>query len=663
MSANKDKKQKSPTISKEARGKAVKRLLSYVFKYYPLQFAVVFVCVLFNSAASVVGSYFVGTIIVNDYIMPSLHPTNIGHIGIPGVDIAPSSSGLTNGLPFYGAVIILSAIFALGIVASYIYNILMAVIGQGIQKKIRDELFSHMQDLPVSYFDKRGRGDIMSVYTNDVDALREMLSRVLPMASSSVVTMMICMVMMLMTDVILTGVVLAFALLIFFITKYYTRMSSRYFIAQQTELGKMDSYIEEMTSGQRVVKVFNYEERNIEGFKAHNENYFHNSVKANRFANVLMPTVNQLGNLQYVILALLGSLFVYHHLTGYFLVGSREYSILYLGIIVSFLMYSKSFTQPIGQVSMQLNVFSMALAGAVRIFEIIDEPSETDEGYVELCNASSDGDGNPVESQTKTGKWAWKHPHKDGSVTYTWLKGDITFDHVDFSYVPGKPVLKDITLYAKPGQKVAFVGPTGAGKTTITNLINRFYDIEDGKIRYDDININKIKKKDLRMSLGIVLQDTKLFTGTIKENIRVGKPDATDEEIVRAAKLANADYFIRHLSDGYDSVLTNAGASLSQGQRQLLAIARAAIADPPVMILDEATSSIDSRTEALVQEGMDRLMKGRTVFVIAHRLSTVKNSDVIMVIDQGRIIERGSHEDLLAKKGKYYLLYTGNSVS
>lgn len=636
-------------VSRKEKLHSIRRLLGYVFKYYPLQFVVVLLCIVFASGAGVVGSYFVGTIIINGYVAPYFQE------GVPG------TIGDFNGLPFSGAILIMASIYLLGLICSYVYNVLMSIIGQGVQKKIRDELYDHLQSLPISYFDRRGRGDIMSIFTNDVDALREMLSRALPMVAQSIMTMAVCLVMMLLTDLLLTGVVLAFAVVIFFITKYFAKMSSKYFIQQQIELGATNSYIEEMVNGQRVVKVFNYEERNINGFKQHNESFFNDSVKANRFANILMPTVNQLGNIQYALLALLGGLAMVQGVTGVSLTGTHVFSVANVGIIVSFLLYSKSFTQPIGQVSQQLNVIALALAGASRIFQCIDVPSETDDGYVELVNAKADEAGNPIEVSERTGRWAWKHPHKDGSpTTFTWLQGKITFDNVDFAYIPGKTVLHGITLYAKPGQKVAFVGPTGAGKTTITNLINRFYDIADGKIRYDDININKIKKADLRRSLGMVLQDTKLFTDTVKENIRYGKLDATDEEIYKAAKLANADSFIQNLPQGYDTVLDAGGASLSQGQRQLLSIARCAVMDPPVMILDEATSSIDSRTEKLVQEGMDAIMKGRTVFVIAHRLSTIKNADVIMVIDKGSIIERGSHEELLAKKGKYYQLYTGN---
>ncbi len=643
-------------VSGKARNAAIRRLLSYVFKYYPVQFIVVLICVLLSSFTNVAGGFFTGTVVVNEYIMPSLDSGSL--------EIRTPTSGAFAGIPFGGAIAIMASILAVGTIALYVYNILMSIIGQGVQRRIRDELYDHMQDLPISYFDRRGRGDIMSVYTNDVDALREMLSRALPMVANSIVTMVACFVMMLLTDLMLTGVVIGVSLLIFFIIIYFTKMASRFFIAQQIELGKMNGYIEEMVNGQRVVKVFNYEKRNIEGFKKHNEQFFNYSVKANRFANLLMPTVNQVGNIQYVLIALVGSLAVFNHLDGVSLMGTFTYGIATVGTIVSFLMYSKAFVQPIGNVSQQLNIIALALAGATRIFEIIDAPVETDDGYVELVNAKEDENGNPVECAERTGKWAWKHPHTDGSpTTYTWLKGKITFNDVDFAYIPGKTVLHNISMYAEEGQKIAFVGPTGSGKTTITNLINRFYDIEDGKVRYDDININKIKKKDLRRSLGVVLQETKLFTGTVMENIRFGNLEATDEEVIAAAKLANAHNFITHLPDGYNTLLHSGGASLSQGQRQLIAIARAAVANPPVMILDEATSSIDSRTESLVQEGMDAIMKGRTVFVIAHRLSTIKNSDVIMVLQDGRIIERGSHDQLLAEKGKYYQLYTGNEIA
>jgi len=637
-------------VSRKAKLQSVKRLLAYVFKYYPAQFIVVLLCVVLSSGAGVVGSYFLGTIVIDDYIHPALD--------------AGAAISAYKGVEFGTAILIMSGIYLVGLLATYLYNFLMSIIGQGVQKRIRDQLFDHLQSLPISYFDRRGHGDLMSVFTNDVDALREMLSRALPMVASSLMTMVVCLVMMFFTDLLFSLIVIAFAVLMLFVTKYYAKMSSKYFVQQQIELGKTNGYIEEMTTGQRVVKVFNYEDRNIAGFKDHNEAYFRDSVKANRFANVLMPTVNQLGNIQYALLALLGGIAIVNNLTGYSLSGTHPFDVAHVGIVVSFLLFSKSFTQPIGQVSQQLNVIALALAGSSRIFEVIDEPSEQDEGYVELCYAAPDEDGNPVESIERTGRWAWKHPHKDGSpTTYVWLQGKINFEHVDFAYTPGKTVLHDITLYAKPGQKVAFVGPTGAGKTTIANLINRFYDIEDGKIRYDDINITKIKKADLRRSLGMVLQDTKLFTGTVKENIRYGKLDATDEDVFKAASLANADSFIQNLPQGYDTVLESGGASLSQGQRQLLSIARCAVADPPVMILDEATSSIDTRTEKLVQQGMDSIMKGRTVFVIAHRLSTIQNSDVIMVLQDGRIIEKGSHQQLLGEKGKYYQLYTGGEVA
>jgi len=642
---------KNTPISRKQQKNSISRLLGYVFKFYPVQFFLVVFCIIISSVAGVAGSYFVGNVLVDIYIQPSLSNWT-GSILTP-------TSGFLSGLPFAGAIIIMASIYLAGVLASFFYNMLMSRIGQGIMKKIRDELFSHMQELPISYFDQRGHGDIMSVYTNDVDALREMFARALPMVISSLMTMIACLVMMLLTDLVLTAVVVIFAVLIFFVSKYYSKMSARYFIKQQISLGTMNAYIEEMINGQRVVKVFNYEKRNIAGFNKRNDEFFTNAVKANRFANVLMPTVNQLGNLQYALIAFIGCLSIINGFPNFSLTGKAIYSV---GLIVSFLLYSKSFVNPIGQVSQQLNTIALALAGASRIFEVMDEPIEKDEGYVELTNAKEDENGNPIPCEEHTGKWAWKHPHQDGSISYTWLKGDIVFENVDFSYVEGKPILKDINIYARPGQKVAFVGPTGAGKTTITNLINRFYDINAGKIRYDGINIEKIKKKDLRRSLGIVLQDTKLFSASIKDNIRMGKLDATDEEIVTAAKLANAHDFIMHLPNGYDTIIKGSDSSLSQGQRQLIAIARAAVADPPAMILDEATSSIDSRTEALVQEGMDAIMKGRTVFVIAHRLSTVKNSDVIMVIDHGEIIERGSHDDLLAKKGKYYQLYTGNKA-
>ncbi len=653
---------KRPT--KEETSGAFARLFKMIWKYYPGYFILVIISTLIVSFASVANSYFVGNILVDQFIQPALDKFAMSNpLGTFGNAYQIMTTEITVfNLHFFEMIGVMIGIFALGVLASYSYNFFMAYIAQGLQKRIRDEMFAHMEDLPVSYFDKHTHGDIMSVYTNDVDSLREMLARSIPMMLSSLMAMIACFVIMLMTDLYLMAVVLLFATMMFMLTKFFASHSGRHFVQQQIQLGKTNGYVEEMVAGQKVVKVFNYEERNIEGFTKVNDALYEESVKANRYANTLMPTVNQLGNVQYALLALLGGLFVVNGIQGYTLLPPfvHTYSI---GIIISFLLYSKSFVQPIGQMAQQLNTVTMALAGASRIFAIIDEPAEIDEGYVELVNAKEDENGNPVEVKERTGKWAWKHPHTDGSeTTYTWLKGKINVNHVDFGYTPDKIVLHDITVYAEPGQKVAFVGPTGAGKTTITNLLNRFYDIADGKIRYDDININKIKKADLRRSLGMVFQDTKLFTGTVMENIRYGKLDATDEEVYAAAKLANADTFINQLSDGYNTVLKNGGTSLSQGQRQLLAIARAAIANPPVLILDEATSSIDSRTEAMVTKGMDAIMEGRTVFVIAHRLSTIKNSDVIMVLDHGHIIERGSHDDLLAQKGKYYQLYTGNAI-
>lgn len=663
MSTNKN------MIDRKSNKGAMKRLLNLVLKFYPGQFVIVIICILLSSFASVASSYFVGTILIDNFINASLSQT----IKSPSDYLFQDASYLS--LSFTAILLVMAMIFLIGIIASFFYNFVMAYISQGVQKKIRDELFAHMQDLPVSFFDQHTHGDIMSVYTNDVDTLREMLARSIPQMVSSFVTMFACLVMMLFTDFYLSLIVLFFGCLMFLLTKFFAGHSGKYFVRQQIELGKTNGYIEEMIAGQKVAKVFNYEKRNVQHFKEHNDSLYEQSVKANRYANTLMPAVNQLGNLQYAVLALVGGLFVVNSITGYsfkdMLTGGHNFgavsdngTLMNLGIIVSFLLFSKSFVNPIGQMAQQLNTVTMALAGASRIFHMIDEKAEVDEGYVELVNAKDDGNGNPVECKERTGKWAWKHPHQDGSkTTYTWLKGKININHVDFGYVPNKIVLHDITVYAEPGQKVAFVGPTGAGKTTITNLLNRFYDIADGKIRYDDININKIKKEDLRRSLGMVFQDTKLFTGTVMENIRYGKLDATDEEVYAAAKLANADTFISQLPEGYNTVLKNGGASLSQGQRQLLAIARAAIANPPVLILDEATSSIDSRTEALVTKGMDAIMEGRTVFVIAHRLSTIKNSDVIMVLDHGHIIERGNHDSLLAQKGKYYQLYTGNSIT
>lgn len=654
-------------VDKKHEKGAMGRLLSLVFKFYPGYFFLVLVSILLVSFASVANSYFVGNILIDEFIQPSLDALDPAK----GLQVTSAydymlSTPTVFGLHFTEMIIVMIVIFAVGVVSSYVYNFFMAYIAQGIQKKIRDHLFEHMQDLPVGYFDKHTHGDIMSVYTNDVDSLREMLARSIPMIFSSGVTMIACFVIMILTDFYLMAIVIFFGIIMFVLTKFFASHSGKHFVEQQIELGKTNGYIEEMIAGQKVVKVFNYEKKNIEEFTKHNNELYLQSVKANRYANTLMPSVNQLGNLQYAVVALVGGIFVLSSVTGYGFsdLANGGWGHTYtIGIIISFLLYSKSFVNPIGQMAQQLNTVTMALAGASRIFAMTDEIAEVDDGYVELVNAKEDENGNPVEVKERTGKWAWKHPHTDGSgIDYRWLKGKINVNGVDFGYVPNKIVLHDITVYAEPGQKIAFVGPTGAGKTTITNLLNRFYDIADGKIRYDDININKIKKADLRRSLGMVFQDTKLFTGTVMENIRYGKLDATDEEVYAAAKLANADTFINQLPDGYNTILKNGGASLSQGQRQLLAIARAAVANPPVLILDEATSSIDSRTEALVTKGMDAIMEGRTVFVIAHRLSTIKNSDVIMVLDHGRIIERGSHDDLLAQKGKYYQLYTGNAI-
>ncbi len=636
-------------VRKGAKKGAAGRLLSYVFKYYKWQFLTVAFLVILNALCTAVGSYFIGNILVDEFVLNDAQ------------EIRTYTDFMDTtflGLHFYECIIVMAVIYVVGLLSLYFYNYLMAGIGQGVQKRIRDTLFEKMEELPVSYFDSRTNGDIMSIYSNDVDTLREMLSRALPTAVSAFITMLIYFFIMIFTDVYMTLVVLAFAVIIVLISKYYTKMSAKHFISQQKCLGMTNGYIEENTSGQRVIKVFNHEEANVEGFDKLNEELRIAGTRANRYANVLMPTVNQLGNLQYVLLGLLGGLASCYNMSSISVLGSHQMTI---GIVVSFLLYSKGFSQPIGQIGQQLNIVALALAGASRIFDMMDEKPEEDEGYVELVNAKADENGNPVECEEFTGKWAWKHTHTDGSGTdYKWLEGDIQMEDVDFGYVPEKIVLHDINLYAKPGQKVAFVGATGAGKTTITNLLTRFYDIQSGKIRYDGINITKIKKADLRRSLGMVLQDTKLFTGTVRENIRFGNLHATDEEVEAAAKLANADSFIRLLPDGYDTMLTAGGASLSQGQRQLLAIARAAVANPPVLILDEATSSIDSRTEKLVQDGMDAIMKGRTIFVIAHRLSTIQNSDVIMVLENGRIIERGNHESLLEKKGVYYNLYTGS---
>ncbi|MBU9745670.1 ABC transporter ATP-binding protein/permease [Lachnospiraceae bacterium ASD3451] len=606
----------------------VKRLLSYLGQY-KLRFCLVLLCIILSALTSVASSLYLKTLI-DDYITPLL------------VEASPVFSALLRSL------IVMGCIYLCGVTATLLYNRLMVAIAQGILKNIRDEMFAHMQTLPIRYFDTHTHGDIMSHYTNDTDTLRQMISQSIPQIFSSVITILAVFCAMVATSWQMTLFVLLFVALMLNVTRKIAGKSGYFFVRQQQALGNLNGYIEEMINGQKVIKVFCHEEKAIEQFDEKNEKLCHDASEANTFANILMPIMGNLGNLQYVLLAIVGGTMAVAGVGG-----------LTLGAIASFLQLSKSFMNPISQVSNQLNMVIMALAGAERIFKMMDEEPEVDEGYVTLVNAKHDENGQLTQTKERTGLWAWKHPHGDGSTTYTELKGEVRFFDVDFGYNPDKIVLHDITLYAEPGQKVAFVGATGAGKTTITNLINRFYDLADGKIRYDGININKIRKEDLRRSLGIVLQDTNLFTGTILENIRYGKRDATDEEVFEAARLANADEFIRRLPNGYDTVITGNGGNLSQGQRQLISIARAAVADPPVMILDEATSSIDTRTEAIVQRGMDSLMKGRTVFVIAHRLSTVRNSDVIMVLEAGRIIERGSHEKLIEERGKYYQLYTG----
>ena len=610
--------------------KTLLRLLSYLKKYTPT-LVLVLVCILLASVAQAQGSRALGPL-VDDYILPMVE------------------SGSTDFSPLFGYLAKLACIFGLGILGSFLYNYLMVGVTQGVQKTIRDDLFTKMQRLPLRYFDSHPAGDIMSRYTSDIDTLRQVLSQSLPQCVSSLVTLIVVLINLIDTSWILT-IVMAFTVaLIIYVTKVLASKSAGYFIGQQKALGAVNGYIEEMISGQKVVKIFNHEEVCKESFDKINEELRANAYNAGKFSNMLGPINNNLGYVQYAVLAIFGGLICI----------KSDGRLLTLGSLMAFMVLSRSFNMPISQISNQINAIVMALAGAERIFTLMDEAPEEDHGYVTLVNAHIDADGTVHECPEHTGHWAWRHPHQaDGNVTYTELKGDITMEHVDFGYVPEKTVLHDVTLYAHPGQKIAFVGATGAGKTTITNLINRFYDIADGKIRYDGINVNKIRKPDLRRSLGVVLQETNLFTGTVMDNIRYGKLDATDEACIHAAKLANADDFITRLPDGYDTMLTANGGNLSQGQRQLIAIARAAVADPPVMILDEATSSIDTHTEALVQAGMDALMKGRTVFVIAHRLSTVRNSDCIMVLDHGRIIERGTHDDLIAQKGTYYQLYTG----
>lgn len=607
----------------------VKRVLKYLFNYKG-RLIIVMLCIVATALCTAYSATFVGNLI-NDYVTPVLED-----------GATPDYDGLLR------SILIMLAIYTFSALCGFFFNRIMAVVSQGVLRDIRDTMFTKMQKLPVRYFDTHNFGDTMSCYTNDTDTMRMMISQSIPQIFSSLCTIIAVLVSMIILNVWLTLFIVATAVAMMFLVKFIGGKSGKYFIKQQRSVGQLNGYIEERINGQKVVQVFTREEKTKEEFDALNGELFENASKAHIFANVLGPIMNNLGHLQYILIAIIGGA-----------ITMIEGSGLLVGDVISFLRLSKNFTNPVNQVSQQLNSIIMALAGAKRIFELMDEEPEVDEGYVTLVNAEVDENGNIKETDKRTGKWAWKHPHHDGSLTYTLLRGDVRMVDVDFGYKPEKTILHDVTLYAEPGQKVAFVGATGAGKTTITNLINRFYDIDEGKIRYDGINIQKIRKADLRFSLGMVLQDVNLFTGTVMENIRYGRLDATDEECIAAAKLANADGFINLLPEGYDTMLEGDGSGLSQGQRQLLAIARAAVADPPVMILDEATSSIDTRTEAIVQKGMDGLMHGRTVFVIAHRLSTVRNSDVIMVLDHGKIIERGSHEKLIAEKGQYYRLYTG----
>lgn len=613
-------------------GKLFARLMGFIFKKYLPACIIVVICIFVSVLANVQGTMFTKNLI-DDYIVPLLKT------GSP--DYGPLLAAMGRVAVFYG----------IGVISTFAYSKIMIYVSQGTIKNLRVELFSHMQDLPIRYFDSHAHGDIMSIYTNDIDTLRQLISQSLPQILNSAITVVSVFVSMVILNIPLTVLTIVMVIVTTVVTKKFAGFSSRYFLAQQRDLGKVNGFIEEMLNGQKVVKVFTHERENIEAFDKINDELFESAYNANMYSNMLGPVNAQIGNLSYVLCALAGGVMALSGFGG-----------LTLGKLASFLTFNKSFNMPISQVSQQFNSIIMALAGCDRIFSLLDEAPETDEGYVTLVNAKEEN-GKLTETPERTGLWAWKHTHQaDGSVDYKKLEGDVVFDDVDFGYVPEKIVLHDVYLFATPGQKIAFVGTTGAGKTTITNLINRFYDIADGKIRYDGININKIKKADLRHSLGIVLQDTHLFTATVMENIRYGKLDATDDEVYAAARLANADTFIRQLPDGYNTILTGDGANLSQGQRQLLAIARAAIADPPVLILDEATSSIDTRTERIVQDGMDKLMHGRTTFVIAHRLSTVRNSDCIMVLEQGRIIERGSHDELISKKGKYYQLYTGKTA-
>ena len=617
---------------KKVKKGTLSRVIKYMVKDYTIQMIIVVASIFLSVYCFLQGTLFEKTLI-DDYITPIIQ------------------SGVADFTPLAKAILNLIVILAIGIIASYVYNRLMVTISQGTMEKMRDEIFSHMQTLPIKYFDTHSHGDIMSIYTNDVDTMRQVISQTIPNVISSAITIVSTFVSMVMLSIPLTCVSIFMIAIMMIMAMKIGGKSGKYFVAQQNDLGKLNGYVEEMIDGVKVVKVFCHEKQAVEGFEKNNEKLRDSANNANKYANIMMPVMANLGNISYVLIAVVGAAMSLNGING-----------LTLGTLVSFLTLNKNFTQPITQISQQVNSVASAMAGAERIFDLIDEESETDDGYVTLVNVIENKDGSLTETDKRTGVWAWKHPHHDGTLTYKKLEGKVTMDNVDFSYDGKKMILHDITLYGNPGEKIAFVGSTGAGKTTITNLINRFYDIADGKIRYDDININKIKKSSLRKSLGIVLQDTHLFTGTIMDNIRYGRLDATDEECIAAAKLANADSFIKRLPDGYNTVIKSDGGTLSQGERQLLSIARAAVANAPAMILDEATSSIDTRTESLVQKGMDALMKGRTTFVIAHRLSTVQNSDCIMVLENGRIIERGNHDELIAKKGRYYQLYTGNAI-